>query len=117
MVDYEMFDVCDMDGVTVIRLRAREVDETKLQRLTHEFTELVEAMPGDRLVIDLSEVTFLTSTGIGAIIALQKKLHASGSNLKLCSLHPDIQSLFSITQVDRLFDIQPNADEAVKSFS
>lgn len=117
MADYEMFDVCDMDGVTIVRLRARELDETKLQRLTHEFAEVVEETKGNRLVIDLGEVAFLTSTGIGAIIALQKKLHSEGGNLKLCSLNPDILSLFKITQVDRLFDIQPNADEAVKSFS
>jgi anti-sigma B factor antagonist len=117
VADYEMFDVCDMNGVTVIRLRARELDETKLQRLTQELAKAVEEPQRKRLVIDLEEVAFLTSTGIGAIIALQKRLHASGGTLKLCGLHPDIQSLFAITQVDRLFDIQPNADEAVKSFS
>ena len=117
VADYEMFDVCDMNGVTVIRLRMRELDETKLQRFTKELNTVVEAPNREQIVVDLGEVSFLTSTGIGAIIALQKKLHSSGSTMKLCSLHPDIRSLFAITQVDRLFDIQPDADEAVKSFS
>lgn len=117
MADYEMFDACDIDGVTILRLRPRDLDETKIQRLTQELGQAVGEPQGHRLVIDLGAVAFLTSTGIGAMIALQKKLHASGGTLKLCSLHPDILSLFKITQVDRLFDIQANADDAVKSFS
>ena len=117
MADYEMFDVCDMNGVTVVRLRARELDETKLHRLTQELDTVAEEPQRDRFVIDLEEVAFLTSTGIGAIIAVQKKVRASGGTLKLCGLHPDIRSLFAITQVDRLFDIRTNADEAVGSFS
>lgn len=115
VADYEMFDVCDVDGVTIIRLRVRELDETKLQRLTQELGKVVEEPAGQRLVIDLGAVAFLTSTGIGAMIALNKKIQTAGGALKLCSLNPDIRSLFTITQVDRLFDIQGSADEAVKS--
>lgn len=117
MADYEMFDVTDIDGVMVLRLRVRELDETKLQRLTRELGEVAEEPQRRRFVVDLGEVSFLTSTGIGAMIALQKKVQAGGGVLKLCGLNPDIRSLFTITQVDRLFDIQANADEAVKSFS
>ena len=117
VADYEMFDVCEINDITIIRLRARELDETKLQRLTQELGKVVEEPQRERLVVDLGEVAFLTSTGIGAIIALQKKVHAVGGTLKLCGLHPDIESLFAITQVNRLFDIQADADEAVKSFS
>ncbi len=117
MADYEMFDISEVDGVTIVRLRARELDETKIQRLNRELGEAVEEPQRQRLVVDLEAVAFLTSTGIGAMIALQKRLKASGGIVKLCGLHADIRSLFSITQVDRLFDIQANADDAVKSFS
>jgi len=117
VADYEMFDISEVDGVTIVRLRARELDETKIQRLNQELGEAVEEPQRQRLVVDLEAVAFLTSTGIGAMIALQKRLKASGGIVKLCGLHADIRSLFSITQVDRLFDIQANADDAVKSFS
>ncbi len=112
MADYEMFDVCDINEVTVLRLRARELDETKLQRLSLELGQVVEAPERQRVVIDLGAVAFLTSTGIGTIIALKKRIQAAGGTLKLCSLNPDIRSLFAITQVDRLFDIHASADEA-----
>lgn len=117
MTDYEMFDVCDVEDVTVIRLRIREIDETKLQRLSHELGTIVDEPQRKRLVIDLGSVAFLTSTGMGTMISLKKKVQAGGGSIKLCSLNPDIRSLFSITQVDRLFDIEENADAAVKSFS
>ncbi len=110
-----MFDVCRVEEVTIIRLRARELDETKLQRLTQELGAVLEEPGRQRLVIDLGAVGFLTSTGIGAMISVKKKIQTAGGKLKLCSLNPDIRSLFSITQVDRLFDIQDDADEAVKS--
>ncbi|MHB8899591.1 MAG: STAS domain-containing protein [Thermoguttaceae bacterium] len=115
MADYEMFDVCEVGEVTIVRLRASELDETKLQRLNREWGRLAEEPGRQRLVIDLETVGFLTSTGIGALIALKKKIQAGSGILKLCGLHPDIRSLFAITQVDRLFDIQDTADEAVKS--
>ncbi len=117
MADYESFDISDSDGVAIIRLNARELDETKLQKLTLELGKVVEDPQRKRLVVDLGAVAFLTSTGIGAMIALQKKVKAGGGTLKLCGLNPNIRSLFTITQVDRLFDIQDDADKAVKSFS
>jgi anti-sigma B factor antagonist len=117
VADFEMFDIADIGDVTVVRLRARELDETKIQKLTKELGVLVDEPQRQRFVVDLGAVSFLTSTGIGAMIALQKKLKAGDGVLKLCSLHPDIRNLFTITQVDRLFDIQENADAAVQSFS
>lgn len=117
MADYEMFDVRDVEDVTVVRLRARELDETKIQKLTKELATLLKEPHRERLVIDLETVGFLTSTGIGAMIALKKKLEANGGVLKLCGLNSDIRSLFTITQVDRLFDIHDEADDAVKSFA
>ncbi len=116
MADYEMLDVCEVDGVTVIRFRAREVDETKLQCLTQELGKVTGSREDQRFVLDLEAVAFLTSTGIGALIALKKKIEAAAGILKLCGLQSEIRTLFTITQVDRLFDIEDNADVAVKSF-
>lgn len=111
-----MLDVCEVDGVTVIRFRPREIDETKLQRLTQELGKVTGALEDQRFVLDLEAVAFLTSTGIGALIALKKKMQVAGGAVKLCGLQSEIRTLFTITQVDRLFDIEDNADAAVKSF-
>ncbi len=50
VADYEMFDVTDIDGVMVLRLRVRELDETKLQRLTQEFGKVAEEPQRRRFV-------------------------------------------------------------------
>ena len=67
------------------------------------------------VVLDLSEVTFMDSTGLSVILAALRQAWAQGQAFLVAGpLKPSIASLLSITMVDRLLTVHPNRDEALR---
>ncbi len=66
------------------------------------------------IVLDLSLVDFLDSTGLGAIVSLYKTLAKDGS-ISVCGVRDSLMRMFQLTRMDRIFQIYPTAEEAVGS--
>jgi anti-sigma B factor antagonist len=64
-----------------------------------------------RVVLDLSGVDFVDSSGLGALIHMHKTFEPQG-RLVLCNVAPRISELFKITRLERVFAIAGTADEA-----
>jgi anti-anti-sigma factor len=80
------------------------LDGVQAKELRQQVGELVAA--GDRLVlIDLAEVNFMDSSGLGALVAALKMLKTAGGDLYLCSIGDPVKSLFALTRMDRVFEI------------
>ena len=57
------------------------------------------------ILIDFQRVNFMNSAGLGALIAMFKDVRARGAKLFLCSLNEQVKIIFSLTKVDRIFQI------------
>ncbi len=68
------------------------------------------------IVIDLKDVRFVDSSGLGSLVSGFKNASARNGNLKLCGLQPQVKSMFELTRLHRVFEIFPAADEALASF-
>lgn len=68
------------------------------------------------LVIDLSEVRFVDSSGLGALVSGFKNASAREGSLKLCCLQPQVRSMFELTRLHRVFEIYATIDEALESY-
>ncbi|HEY5674549.1 MAG TPA: STAS domain-containing protein [Malonomonas sp.] len=68
------------------------------------------------LVIDLSAVRFVDSSGLGALVSGFKNASARDGSLKLCSLQPQVRSMFELTRLHRVFEIFISVEEALESF-
>lgn len=68
------------------------------------------------LVLDFSEVSFIDSSCLGALVSLAKTLREQKGDIKLVRLTEDVQSIFQITRLDRIFEIFETVDSAVESF-
>lgn len=66
----------------------------------------------EKCIVDLSMVTFVDSSGIGALVGLMKFLGRE-RRLELCSLAPAVQKVFKITRLDTVFIIHPDLDSAL----
>ena len=66
-----------------------------------------------QVVIDLEEVRFMDSSGLGALVAGLKKLSGKGK-LMLASAQPAVKDLFDLTSMEKLFSIVDSVDEAVQ---
>lgn len=68
------------------------------------------------IIIDLSGVKYMNSTGIGILIRGYTTVKTAGGVLKLASLNEKIKGVLSITQLNKVFEIHNSVDEAVNSY-
>ncbi|MGO9113516.1 MAG: STAS domain-containing protein [Thermoguttaceae bacterium] len=117
MPAYRHFDIAEIDGVTVVRMRNRRITEDiDIHDFGSEMYGLVENYKPKKLLLSFSMVEFLSSTALGKLISLHRKVHTQGGVLKLSNIRPDIYEVFAIATLDRLFDIKGNEAEALAAF-
>ena len=97
-----------------------EVQEERLD--AHNSGDLKTAMlkffeEGNRnILIDLKDVRFIDSSGLGALVSGFKNAISHQGSLKLASLQPQVKSMFELTRLHRVFEIFTSMSEAVESF-
>jgi anti-sigma B factor antagonist len=69
------------------------------------------------VLLDMTAVGFLTSTALGKLVILHKKLKGVQGELKICGLRASIESIFRITRLDTLFDIHADESSALMAFA
>lgn len=65
------------------------------------------------LVVDLSEVRFIDSSGLGALLSGYKNATLRSGTFVLSGLQPRVQSMFELTRLHRVFEIFPNIEAAL----
>ncbi len=65
------------------------------------------------VVVDLTGVDFIDSSGLGSLIALLKRISERGGDMKIAGLQKKVRMVFEITRAFKVFDIFENADEAL----
>lgn len=62
----------------------------------------------DIILIDLSNVTFIDSSGLGGLVVALKAVRLAGGRLCVCSINDQVRILFELTSMDKVFEIFPN---------
>ena len=87
-----------------------------------ETVELRQAVAGyidrgyERLILDLSNVTYLNSTAIGVLVSAHTSYSRRGWQIKLCGVNKNINNIFVITKLTLVFDVHDTREGAIKSF-
>jgi anti-sigma B factor antagonist len=68
------------------------------------------------LVINLSKVNYMNSSGIGSIISAHTTYAKNGGLVKLTGLNSNVHNLFVVTKLIDIFDVYETMDEAIDSF-
>jgi anti-sigma B factor antagonist len=117
MATYQRIEVTEVGDVTVVRFRDHKiVEDISIQQLGQEMFQLVEVDNRDKLLLNFSSVDFLSSAALGKLITLDKKMKSHGGTLKLSNIRPEIYEVFSITKLNRLFDIRDDEADALAAF-
>jgi anti-sigma B factor antagonist len=98
-------------GHHVIAARG-EIDLFTAPDLKQVITDAIED-GSHRVVIDLSEVSFLDSTALGVLIGAVKKLRSRGGALAIVNTEASIAKTFEITGLDQIFTILPSREQAL----
>lgn len=98
-----------LDGALVVRLDEERLDAAIAIQFKDRMREIT-AQPAERVVLDLSSVAFVDSSGLGAIVSVMKFL-APARKLELAGLTPTVEKVFRLTRMDSVFTIHPDAPE------
>jgi len=99
------------DGKTIVAVGG-EIDVYTAPKLRDKITELVAAGAYD-LVVDMEQVEFLDSTGLGVLVGGLKKVRAHSGSLQLVCNQERLLKIFRITGLAKVFTIHDSADEAL----
>lgn len=98
-------------GALVVSVREERLDAAIAIRFKDRMRE-VTSQPSARVVLDLSAVEFLDSSGLGAVVAVMKSL-APDRPLDLSGLSPNVERVFRLTRMDSVFTIYETIEAAL----
>ena len=106
----------EVDGVAVLALDGRIVlgEESNALR---EKVKAVVAEGKKKIVLNMDNVTFIDSAGLGTLVASHHSAKAQGAALKLCHLGSKFQEVLQITKLLTVFEVYNTEVEAVASFA
>jgi len=106
----------EVNGVTVAALDGRIVLGEESNALREKVKSLV-AEGKKKIVLNMNNITFIDSAGLGTLVASHHSAKAQGASLKLCHLGTKFQEVLQITKLMTIFDVYNSEAEAVGSFS
>lgn len=80
------------------------------QEFRQTITELVQGGT-QALLLDCADVTFIDSSGLGALVVALKTVRAGGGQLYLCNIPKQMMMLFELTSMDKVFQILKDEKE------
>ncbi|HEX9164281.1 MAG TPA: STAS domain-containing protein [Gemmatimonadales bacterium] len=101
-------------GIGVVTLGLSALDVTTAKEFKREMGPLLKAHR--RMVLDFGQVTFVDSSGLGAILSCLRELNNSGGDLKLCNVLPPVRALFEMVRLHRIVDILATREDALASW-
>ncbi len=107
--------ITEQDDIVRIEVQEERMDAHNSGDLKEQMLQLFDEGKYN-LIIDLSAVRFVDSSGLGALVSGFKNASAREGSLKLCCLQPQVRSMFELTRLHRVFEIFATVEEAVDSF-
>jgi anti-sigma B factor antagonist len=87
------------------------LDESSGRDLKERVTQALEG--ASRLVIDLSRVRFVDSSGCGALLSILRQVNIVGGRMVLCAVTEPVRALFDLMRLRRVIDIYETRSEAL----
>lgn len=105
----------EVGEVLVVKPLDRRIDASGAPDLKGKMVDWING-GRNHIVLDLSNVDFIDSSGLGTIVSILKTLGNKG-DLRISGLKETVMSLFRLTRMDRVFQIYPSAEDAIMALS
>jgi len=103
-----------IDSIVVATVPVDELDASNAGEFKRDMAPVLQA--NTRLVLDLSRLRFVDSSGLGAMLSCLRQLSTKSGDLKLCGMSKQVRGLFELVRLHRIFDIYGTREEAVQAF-
>jgi anti-anti-sigma factor len=89
----------------VVRLPDAQFGAVERQPEDTQLLSRIAELPQRQLVLDFSNVKFLTSLGLAMLLTLRKQLGEGGRRLAILNLQPHVYEVFSVSRLNTVFDV------------
>lgn len=100
--------------IAIVAIPGKSLDSGNSRDFKAEIAPIVAVHR--KVVFDLSSLSFVDSSGLGAILSSLRQANSAGGDLKLCGLSKPVRALFELVRMHRIFDILNTREEAIRSF-
>jgi anti-sigma B factor antagonist len=97
--------------------RGRIREEREILRALEEMGKFIDSHPKVNLLLNLENIEYLSSAGLGNLVGLLKKSRKTNGQFKLCNLQEPILELFEVMRLTKIFEIFDGVEAAAASFS
>ncbi len=101
-------EICIISFPGINRINVNNINEFK-ESITEKIT------PQSKVVLDLSGITYIDSSGFGVLLSFLRTSKTSESCLMLCGIMPEVMGLVKLLQLQTVFNIQPDREACFKN--
>jgi len=109
----------DKIGISVIEAEDKDIvkvngdiDAYSTGELKKFMTDLIERTEKSTLVVDMTNVPYVDSAGLGMLVSVLRETKSAGKSLVLASMKPNVKRIFELTRLDKVFTITDTIQEA-----
>jgi anti-sigma B factor antagonist len=107
--------MCEHNGdVTIVSLVGAQLDANTAAEFKHSVAPVLDAH--SQVIFDLSQLGFVDSSGLGALLSCLHQIHARSGDLKLCGMSKPVRALFELVRMHKIFHIFNSQEEAIQAF-
>jgi anti-sigma B factor antagonist len=109
-----IFETEKQSETLLVRLPGASLDASKSNEFKRDVMPLLQS--SRNVIFDLGQLTFIDSSGLGAILSCLRQMNGMQGDLKLCRMQKTVRVLFEMVRMNRVFDIHETPEEAAASF-
>ncbi len=110
VLDYK---ITEENSIQILVLSGELIDKNQAAGLIKEMDELLE-LDKNKLIIDLSDLKYMNSSGLNVLIQLLTKTRTSGGDSVICRVSKKVNDLLIITKLNTLFKVADTKEDAMK---
>ena len=103
-----------INGISVVKFQFTHLDASNSEEAEHWLTPVLEQE--SRILLDMQEVEFLDSSGVGVLLYCIRKIKEAEGTLRICCPSEPVRMAFDLVRLNRLVDICDSRAEAIAAF-
>ena len=121
MPEEELLKVSSLGPIRLVELfLPGDLDSSEFDRLNDNLVDVFtptedEQARGARWIIDLKNVAYLGSAGLGLLVNIRQRVKSANGQLALCQMNPRLHQIFRTCSLERLFTITRTREDAVRA--
>ena len=110
------FTTSEENGIVILKVNLKRATVDCVKEFKDLLFSTIDANDTKKIILDLSDVEFVDSSFLGAVVSGLKKITAIKGDIKIYGLQPPVRAMFELTRLYKVFEIFDAKEDAVNSF-